>query len=513
MKNKCITLFSRLAWFFICALISALASANNCKVEYDINNQWQGGAQIQLSIHNVGVSSIDGYNLRWQLGPGESFASGWNANFSHSEQQITANNPGDSWNGYIAPGAKVSFGFILNSQGNAAVITEFLLNGERCTTQQLPSPSPSLRPSPTPSVSPSISPSPSPSPSPSSPGSAITAQAAANAMGKGFNLGQMFESEQHAPTFASAKAKIDAYYALGHRNVRIPITWTESLHGSSLLSDSNNGDINLAHPHLHEISATIDYALSLPGLFVVINAHHEKQLKDNEDAAMLARLWQNITELYLDREHRLIYELLNEPHKSTGANEAMPAAALRNMSAAAYNNIRALDPERIIIIGGNRWFNAHEMAETWPHLDQVGKGRDKYLMATFHHYNPWSFHGNHQGDFNDNWNDSHIYSPMDTMIEWANNVGNGMPIYIGEWGTGWGSRYQKMQCNNIRHWYQKFDAQYASLKGQPTAVWDDGGWFKIFDHSSQTFANNLHLCIDRFCEWQGSGQRFNSGCD
>jgi hypothetical protein len=55
-----------------------------------------------------------------------------------------------------------------------------------------------------------------------------TAQEAAAGMGKGYNLGQMFESTQHPRTLAKASAKIDAYYERGFRNVRIPITWTEN---------------------------------------------------------------------------------------------------------------------------------------------------------------------------------------------------------------------------------------------------------------------------------------------
>jgi hypothetical protein len=42
-------------------------------------------------------------------------------------------------------------------------------------------------------------------------------------------------------------------------------------------------------------------------------------------------------------------------------------------------------------------------------------------------------------------------------------------------------------------------------------VWDDGGWFKIFDHATNAFANNLIDCISGSCEWDGA-DRFNAGC-
>ncbi len=328
-------------------------------------------------------------------------------------------------------------------------------------------------------------------------------------MGKGFNLGQMFDNEQNPPTLAAAKAKIDAYYAQGFRNVRIPITWTEKIGGTTLVQDINVGDVNRSHPRLTVITGIIDYALTLPDMYVVINAHHEKTLKDNNKAAVLERLWQDIADIYRDRNHRLLFEILNEPHLSN--NNAMDPANLRAMTGKAYKKIRAVDAERIILIGGNQWFGAHEMAITWPNLNDVGAGLDQYLMATFHHYNPWTFNGDNQGDYADNWTDMDISSPMDTMLNWSNSVGQGMPVYIGEWGSGWGSRYQTFSCNNIRLFYSKLDSKFASVKGMPTAVWDDGGWFKIFDFSTYTFTNNLSQCIGGSCEWDGA-ERFNAGC-
>ena len=336
-----------------------------------------------------------------------------------------------------------------------------------------------------------------------------TAREAVDAMGKGFNLGQMFDNTQHAPTFASARPKIDAYYARGHRHVRIPITWTESV-GGSVLANPNTGIVNRRHSRLAQLTRVIDYALGLPDMYVVINAHHEAGIKDNNRADVLETLWEEIVDIYGDRDNRLIFEILNEPHLSGG--RAMSPANARNMFAAAYDKIRESQPTRLVVIGGNQWFAAPEMARTWPNLDQVGGGNDPYLMATFHHYTPWGFHGDNQGDYADNWTYRQMSNPMEQMLDWANTVGNGMPIFIGEWGTGWGSRYSTMDCNNIRMWYADFHVNYAAPRDMATSVWDDGGWFKIFDHSTNRFANNLAECIDGSCAWRGTN-RFNSACN
>jgi endoglucanase len=337
----------------------------------------------------------------------------------------------------------------------------------------------------------------------------LTAVEAAAAMGKGFNLGQMFESTQHPRTLAKASAKIDAYYERGFRNVRIPITWTENVGGDLLVNDPNVGDVNRSHARLAVIQQVVDHALSKPGLYVVINAHHEQRLKTEDRSWVLERLWQDIVDIFGDRDHRLLFEILNEPHRSDSS--AMDPANLRNMTSLAYARIRAVDPERIVVIGGNQWFSAGEMATVWPNLDGVGGGQDPYVMATFHHYDPWTFCGDNQGTYDDPWDDGSLSGPMDTMLAWANSVGNGMPVYIGEWGVAWGSRYSEMDCNNIRAWYQGMHSRHAAAKGIPTSVWDDGGWFKILDHASDSFGNNLVDCIDGECAWTGT-DRFNAGC-
>lgn len=330
-------------------------------------------------------------------------------------------------------------------------------------------------------------------------------------MGRGFNLGQMFENTQHPRTFEAAMAKIDAYYERGFRNVRIPITWTEEVGGDLLVDDPTVGNVDREHPRLAVIERIVDAALSKSELYVVINAHHEHTLKTEARSEVLQRLWQDISNIFGNRSHRLLFEVLNEPHKED--TTPMAPADLRNMTGLAYDAIRAVNPERIIVIGGNQWFGAHEVPAVWTSLEEVGGGEDPYVMATFHHYDPWSFSGSDQGSYDDPWTETQLSSPMETMAEWAESVGNGMPVYIGEWGVGWGSRYTTMTCNNIRAWYEQFDNEYAAPMGQPTAVWDDGGWFKIFDHDTDSFDNNLIDCLeDGECAWDGE-ERFNAGCE
>ncbi|MFT4730861.1 MAG: endoglucanase [Granulosicoccus sp.] len=340
----------------------------------------------------------------------------------------------------------------------------------------------------------------------------ITALDAVAQMGKGVNLGQMFESDQHPPIMAEAAPKIDAYYQLGFRNIRIPVTWTEKDIAKVYMANPDTGSVYRNGDRLKVLKEVIDYALSKPGMYVVLNAHHEKRLKDENRAAVLEQLWGDISDIFKERDHRLIFELLNEPHLMN--EDPMLPENLRYMSELAYKNIRVNDKNRLIAIGGNQWFAAGEMAKTWPNLDQVGSGQDSYLMATFHHYDPWKFSGNNQGDYADKWTDENISGPMETMQKWSKSIGHNMPIFIGEWGVGWNGDKKKervMNCNNIRLWYSKFNKEYASKKGIATTLWDDGGWFKVFDHKTNRFANKLAECIGGNCDWDGE-ERFNMDC-
>ena len=340
-------------------------------------------------------------------------------------------------------------------------------------------------------------------------GNAPTAQALSQTMGLGFNIGQVFESTDKSREFAPVRAKIDAYYALGFRTMRLPVTWSKAIGGTTLIQDMTTGAVDVDHPRLGVIKAVVDYALSLPDMIVVINAHHEEPIKTQHLWWVFEQLWADIATIFKDRDKRLIFELLNEPHDINGS--AMPAAMLRSMSRLAYAQIRAIDPERVVVISGNQWASSNELALVWPDLLGIGNGLDPYLMATFHHYDPWTqFHSEDSPDKAYNYDLNTIENPMRQAQQWQTTIGANMPIFIGEWGVGWGKQWPTMDCNNIRQWYEWFP-QSAQTYAMPTMLWDDGGWFGVFDYGSGRFKNNLAQCVAGDCEWTGT-ERFNSAC-
>jgi subtilisin family serine protease len=103
--------------------------SGSCTVTAAVN-AWNSGLTENLTVTNTGSAAVNGWSLTFQLPAGQTITSGWNATFSPSSGSVTATNA--SYNGAIAPGASVSFGFQANHTGNDAAATGFALNGSAC---------------------------------------------------------------------------------------------------------------------------------------------------------------------------------------------------------------------------------------------------------------------------------------------------------------------------------------------------------------------------------------------
>ncbi|MEU4162613.1 cellulase family glycosylhydrolase [Actinoplanes sp. NPDC026670] len=101
-------------------------------------SDWGSGWQGEYTITNGGTSAITSWKVEFDLPAGTGVGSYWDALLTTSGQHFTFTNR--SWNGTIAPGASVKFGFL--GTGPAAP-TGCKLNGASCTGTTGPSPSPS----------------------------------------------------------------------------------------------------------------------------------------------------------------------------------------------------------------------------------------------------------------------------------------------------------------------------------------------------------------------------------
>ncbi|AVT41374.1 chitinase [Plantactinospora sp. BB1] len=108
-------------------------------------SDWGSGWEGKYTITNGGTSAINGWSVAFDLPAGTTMGSYWDALLTSSGQRHTFTNR--SWNGSIAPGASVSFGFLATGSGTPANCT---LNGAACGGGSTPTTPPATRPPTTP---------------------------------------------------------------------------------------------------------------------------------------------------------------------------------------------------------------------------------------------------------------------------------------------------------------------------------------------------------------------------
>ncbi|WP_427165545.1 cellulose binding domain-containing protein [Streptomyces sp. C1-1] len=102
-----------------------------CTVTYRITNQWSDGFQADVRLDNTGSTAWTGWSLGWSFADGQKIGQLWNADHTQSGAAVTAKNV--SWNGNVAAGSSVSFGFTGTWSGSNTKPTSFKLGDQSCT--------------------------------------------------------------------------------------------------------------------------------------------------------------------------------------------------------------------------------------------------------------------------------------------------------------------------------------------------------------------------------------------
>ncbi|MHB9859014.1 glycosyl hydrolase family 18 protein [Streptomyces sp. YIM S03343] len=108
-------------------LASPAQAASTATATYAKTQDWGTGFEGKWTVKNTGSSAIDSWTIQWDFPSGTSVTSAWDADVSSSGTHWTAKNK--SYNGSIAPGASVSFGF--NGSGSGSP-SNCALNGGSC---------------------------------------------------------------------------------------------------------------------------------------------------------------------------------------------------------------------------------------------------------------------------------------------------------------------------------------------------------------------------------------------
>ncbi len=162
----------------------------------------------------------------------------------------------------------------------------------------------------------------------------------------------------------------------GFQTVRIPVRW-----------DSHAGsapDHAIDPAWIDRVALLVDSALD-SGLNVILDSHNFEGLHADPAAHRdeLAALWTQIGARFADRPTaRLWFEIENEPH------DQLNNLNLPQIYAPALAAIRASNPDRPVIVGGEFWSGVNSLAT-------LNLPDDPHIYPTFHYYDPFAF--THQG--------------------------------------------------------------------------------------------------------------------
>lgn len=90
-------------------LANPAQAATSATATYVKTQDWGTGFEGKWTVKNTGTTSLSSWTVEWDFPSGTSVTSAWDADVTSSGTHWTAKNK--SWNGTLAPGASVSFGF------------------------------------------------------------------------------------------------------------------------------------------------------------------------------------------------------------------------------------------------------------------------------------------------------------------------------------------------------------------------------------------------------------------
>ncbi|MFF4360312.1 glycoside hydrolase family 6 protein [Streptomyces sp. NPDC001604] len=107
----------------------AATSAVPCTVDYKIQSQWDTGFTAAVTVTN-NAAAKSAWSVKWSYAGNQKVTNFWNSKISQSGADVTAAN--ESYNGALASGGSVSFGFNGSYSGTNSVPATFTLDGVTC---------------------------------------------------------------------------------------------------------------------------------------------------------------------------------------------------------------------------------------------------------------------------------------------------------------------------------------------------------------------------------------------
>ncbi|WP_412102992.1 cellulose binding domain-containing protein [Plantactinospora sp. KLBMP9567] len=208
------------------------AAAAGCGVTYTVGSQWQGGFTATVTVTNVG-DPISSWTLTWSYDAGQQVTQAWNSTVSQSGSQVTVRNA--TYNGSIATGASVSFGFNGSWNGSNPAPTSFAVNGTACTGA--PGPNPTTGP-----TTPPDTPPPTSAPPPGNPTWGTALPPAGAETSRAYDLIATANEKGYLPRSGECSVEIHARYWTYGPDGKVYPTWHPTRDPSGCNFGHEHGD-------------------------------------------------------------------------------------------------------------------------------------------------------------------------------------------------------------------------------------------------------------------------------
>ncbi len=287
------------------------------------------------------------------------------------------------------------------------------------------------------------------------------------------NMGNALEAPNEGDWGYRIRAQdLRAIAQAGFDTVRLPIRWDAHT--------NHRPPYSIDPAFMTRIKTVVAQAQSR-GLGVIIDVHHYDRLmtRTNKEQARFLAIWDQIARTFSNAPDTVYFEVLNEPTLDISSTR------LSALYSEVVPIIRASNPKRKIILGGNSWNSIEALGEVlWPLY--LGKW-DANLVATFHDYSPHKF--THQGagwmdtkmPMGRRWGTQSDIADLKLTYKLANEfkTRTGLPVLVGEFGV-----IDKVPGLERMAW-TKTRRKTIEANGMSWCVWDFSGAFKIYDTNTR----------------------------
>ena len=255
----------------------------------------------------------------------------------------------------------------------------------------------------------------------------------------------------------------------GFDTIRLPVRWDTHM--------QNRPPYAVHASHFARVKKVIAYAQK-EGLGVILDVHHYEDLMTHtrREKEKFLSLWDQIARTFAGASDTVYFEILNEPTNQISMREVN--ALYRDV----IPIIRASNPNRVLILGGNSWNSVDTM-------DDVAWPNDPNIVATFHDYGPHEF--THQGTpwtgnqwpMGRGWGSRADLAELQDTYDIAARFQSrfNKPIFVGEFGV-----YDKVPQAARNEWTKK-RRQFMERAGYSWCAWDLTGTFTHYDTDTRTW--------------------------